>query len=228
VQGPLLDNDLRSFTAYFPLPVVHGMTVGELARLFRSENRIDVRLRVVPISGYRRELWFDQTGLTWINPSPNLRSTTQAALYPGVGIVEAARVSVGRGTGKPFELMGAPWVDSVRLTRYLHRRKIPGVEFRAVRFTPDSSIYKGQRCRGIKVILTDREQLNAPLLGIEIASALNHLYPQQFDLNGITGMIGSRAVVEAIRRGDDPRTIAKNWEPDLHAFAKMRAKYLLY
>src|SRR5690606_34933530 len=129
VQGPLLDPDLQSFTGYFPLPVSHGMTVGELARLFQVEKNIDVRLRVIPMRGYQRNLWFDQTGLTWVNPSPNLRSVTQASLYPAVGIVEAANVSVGRGTQQPFELLGAPWVDGVRLTRYLHRRNIAGVDF---------------------------------------------------------------------------------------------------
>lgn len=228
VQGPLLDADLKSFTGYFSLPVSHGMTTGELARLFNRENAINARLRVIPMQGYHRDLWFDQTGLDWINPSPNLRSLTAAALYPGVAIVEGANVSVGRGTSKPFELMGAPWIDGVTLSRYLHKRNIRGVDFKAVKFTPASSLYQGKRCHGVKFIITDREALDAPLLGVEIASALQRLYPQQFDLKGITGMIGSRAVVEAIRRNDDPSAIAKSWEGNLKNFVQMREKYLLY
>lgn len=228
VQGPLLDADLKSFTGYFPLPVSHGMTNGELARLFNTENAIGARLRVIPMQGYRRDQWFDQTGLDWINPSPNLRSLTEATLYPGVAIVEGANVSVGRGTSKPFELMGAPWIDGVKLSRYLHKRKISGVDFKAVKFTPTSSLYQGKLCHGVKLLVTDREALDAPLLGVELASALQQLYPQHFDLKGITGMIGSRAVVEAIRRNDDPRAIAQSWAAPLKNFMQMRENYLLY
>lgn len=228
VQGPLLDEDLRSFTAYFPLPVRHGMTVAELARLFNVENRIGARLRVIPMRGYRRDLWFDQTGLAWINPSPNLRSLAETALYPGIAMVEGANVSVGRGTKKPFELVGAPWVDGVKLARYLRHREIAGATFRAVRFTPDSSLYAGRLCHGVRIELADRLALDSPQLGIELASALQRLYPAQFDLKATTGMIGSRAVVEAIRRGDDPRDIATQWHVALQEFMRRRQPFLLY
>jgi uncharacterized protein YbbC (DUF1343 family)/CubicO group peptidase (beta-lactamase class C family) len=228
IQGPMLDADLKSFTAYFELPVSHGMTVAELARLFNIENHINARLRVVPMQGYRRDLWFDQTGLNWVNPSPNLRSLVETILYPGVAIIEGANVSVGRGTQKPFELFGAPWIDGVKLARYLRQRKINGVTFTPVRFTPTASLYQGKLCHGVRINLVDREQLDAPLLGIELASALQRFYAERFDLNAVTGMIGSRSVVEAIRRGDDPRTIAQSWQTALFDFEQMRKKYLLY
>jgi uncharacterized protein YbbC (DUF1343 family) len=228
VQGPLLDPGLKSFAGYFPLPVRYGMTPGELARLFNREVPIGARLRVVSMEGYRRNGWFEETGLTWADPSPNIRSVTQAVLYAGVGLVESANVSVGRGTATPFEVVGAPWISGDRLSSYMTARNVAGVLFESVTFIPDGSRYKGERCGGIRLNLVDRDALDSPLLGVELAAALLHLYPQHFRIDPILGMIGSRKVLSAIKRGEDPRSIRRSWQADLDAFLRVREKYLLY
>ena len=228
VQGPVMDQEMKSFTGYFPLPVRHGMTVGELAGLFNGENAIGAKLHVVKMKGYRRGSWFDETGLKWVNPSPNLRSITQAVLYPGVAMVEGANVSVGRGTGTPFELIGAPWVRGRELADYLNGRKIDGVQFLPVEFTPESSLYKGCTCRGTRVLLKDRATLDSALLGIEIVSALRRLFPRDFKIDGTRSLIGSQQVLAAIKAGEDPRAVALLWKAPLERFLGMREKYLLY
>lgn len=228
VQGPLLDADLRSFTGYFPLPVRHGMTLGELARLFNAENRIGARLDVVKMKGYRRGEWYDQTGRAWVAPSPNLRSLTAATLYPGVGMIEGANVSVGRGTATPFELVGAPWIDGRALAGRLAARGIAGVRFEAAQFTPGDNRYARQACGGVRIHLINRQALDAPLLGIELAHALHALYPAQFQLDRTLASIGSRSTLEAIRAGDDPHRTAAAWQEPLARFRRLREKYLLY
>ena len=228
VQGPVLQSGLQSFTGYFPLPLRHGMTLGELARLFNAEQRIGAQLAVVPMAGYQRSMWYDQTGLAWINPSPNLRSVNEATLYPGVGMIEGANVSVGRGTSVPFELIGAPWVDGARLAGYLTQRHIGGVRFEPTDFTPDADRYVGRDCHGVRITLTDRAQLDVALLGVELAAALHHLYPTQFQLEATRSLIGSDKVLTAIASGTDPRTVSALWHGELSAFAAVRAKYLLY
>jgi uncharacterized protein YbbC (DUF1343 family) len=228
VQGPVLDPDLKSFIGYFPLPVRYGMTAGELAQLFNKEKGIGARLHVVRMEGYRREAWLDQTGLRWVNPSPNLRSLTQAILYPGVGMIESANVSVGRGTSTPFEVIGAPWISGERLARYLSERCLPGVVFEAVSFTPGASPYTCQRCEGVRVKVADRGALDTAALGVELATALYRLYPGKFQIDRTVGMIGSRRVLESIKNGEDPRVIQQKWQPGLEAFGWLRARYLLY
>ena len=228
VQGPVLDPGLQSFIGYFPLPVRYGMTAGELAQLFNKEKAIGAKLHVVPMEGYRREAWLDQTGLRWINPSPNLRSLTQAVLYSGVGMIESANVSVGRGTATPFEVVGAPWIAGNRLADYLNRRCLPGVVFEAVTFTPAASPYACHRCEGVRLKVVDRAALDAPALGIELAAALHRLYPGKFQLDRTASMIGSRQIVQAIKNGDDPKIIQRRWQPGLDAFARLWARYLLY
>jgi len=228
VQGPILDRHLRSFTAYFPLPIRHGMTVGELAEMFNAEKRMGVKLRVIKMHGYERTDWYDETGLPWVNPSPNLRSLTQAILYPGVGMVEGANVSVGRGTVMPFELLGAPWIDAEKLATYLNNRKIQGVHFMPVDFTPDSSRFKNQLCHGVQIILVDRQALDSTALGVEIASALHRLYAKEFELDETLPLIGGLGVLKAIKDGQDPNSIVLNWQNPLEQFRKLRSKYLLY
>jgi uncharacterized protein YbbC (DUF1343 family)/CubicO group peptidase (beta-lactamase class C family) len=228
VQGPVLDRDLRSFTGYFALPIRYGMTIGELAELFNAEARIGARLTVVPMRGYHREEWYDETGLRWVAPSPNLRTLVQAALYPGVAVVEGANLSVGRGTPTPFELLGAPWLDGDALALALARRAIGGVRFHPAEFTPASSAYAGRRCRGVRVELVDRAALDAPRLGLELASALYRLHPREFRIGSILGMLGSRATLEAIRRGEDPSRVAERWSGPLRAFLDLRQRYLRY
>jgi uncharacterized protein YbbC (DUF1343 family) len=228
LEGPVMDADLKSFTGCFPLPIRHGMTLGELARMFNGENRMGARLKVVPMQGYRRSMWFDETGIAWVNPSPNLRSLDQAALYPGVALSEASNVSVGRGTDTPFELLGAPWINAEELAGYLRGRQIPGVDFEAAAFTPASSVFAGQSCNGIRIALKDRESLNAVGLGVEILCALQRLYPGVFRLDPALHMLGSRTVIRAIADGQAPETIAASWKQHLDEFQGRRGPYLLY
>jgi uncharacterized protein YbbC (DUF1343 family) len=228
VQGPLLDPGLESFTGYFSLPVRPGMTVGELARLFDAEKGLRARLTVIPMAGYRRELWYDETGLAWVDPSPNLRSLTAATLYPGIALVEGADVSVGRGTATPFELIGAPWLDGEALAAYLAGRRIPGVRFEAVEFTPRDGRHRNRRCRGVRIVLEDRRVLDSPALGVEVIGALWRLHADHFEIDRTLPLVGSRAVLEAIRHGQDPRAIARTWQEPLARFRRLREKYLLY
>lgn len=228
VEGPVLDADLKSFVGYYPLPVRHGMTVGELAEMFNRQQNLGVKLHVIKMRGWERSDWFDETGLQWINPSPNLRSLAEATLYPGVAMVEGANVSVGRGTDTPFELLGAPWIESQKLAEYLNQRRIQGVRFMPVDFEPQSNRFGGEVCHGVRIVLLDRQALDPPELGVEIAAALYKLYPTHFELDKTLSLIGSRSVVQGIREGRDPRAIASHWQNALQEFRRTRAKYLLY
>lgn len=228
VQGPVSDPDRESFVNYMAEPVRHGMTMGELAQMFNGERHLGARLKVVPLEGWMRGDWFDSTGLEWIAPSPNIRSLGAAMLYPGVGLVEGTNVSVGRGTDSPFELLGAPWINGPQLAQYLNARNIWGVRFVPVSFTPDASTYQGQKCRGVNVILLDRNALDAPELGIELASALLKLYPEQFHMEKMIRLLLNQSTFDALTRGDDPRRIAEQWREPLERFQELRQKYLLY
>jgi uncharacterized protein YbbC (DUF1343 family) len=228
VEGPLLDADRLNFEGYFPLPLRHGMTVGELARLYNSENRIGVTLEVVPMQHWRREQWFDQTGLPWVLPSPALASLTSNTFYPAVELLRAGDVSVGRGTEEPFELLGAPWMDAEELARYLEARQIPGVTFKPAHFTPTSDVHADRRCQGVRLVLADREALDAGRLGVELLGALWKLYPSHFRLERTIRLLGSSRTLARIRAGDDPKEIAAEWKAELEEFGKLRAKYLLY
>ena len=228
VEGPVMDVNLKSFTGYFPLPIRHGMTLGELAQMFNAENRIGVKLAVIAMRGYRRDMWFDETGLAWVNPSPNLRSLTQATLYPAVALAEASNVSVGRGTNTPFEMLGAPWIQAQELSDDLNGRDIAGVTFQPATFVPDASPFKGQRCYGVRIAVSDRQSLDLVLLGVEILSALCRLYPNDFQIDKALSLIGSRSTLQAIKEGKDPQSIAAAWQPSLDEFRRLRATYLLY
>ncbi len=228
VEGPVLDKELRSFVGYFLLPVRHGMTVGELAGMFNRENSLGAKLSVIKMRHWQRAEWYDETGLPWVNPSPNLRNLTEATLYPGVAMVEGANVSVGRGTDTPFEVLGAPWVEAKKLAAHLNQRKIQGVSFLPVDFTPQSDRFAGQVCHGVGILLLDRQALDAAELGVEIGGALYHLFPKDFQIEKTLPLVGARWVVEAIQEGQDPRRIATRWEDSLSEFRKLRRKYLLY
>jgi uncharacterized protein YbbC (DUF1343 family)/CubicO group peptidase (beta-lactamase class C family) len=228
LQGPIADPGRESFVSYWRTPVRHGMTVGELASLFNAERAIGARLTVIRMEGWMRGDWYDSTGRLWINPSPNMRSMTAAVLYPGIGMIEGTNISVGRGTDRPFEFAGAPWVDALQLAQYLNARTIDGVRFVPVTFTPSSSIYANQKCGGVNILLTDREALDAPELGLEIASALQHLYPAQFKLSSLDGLMRNKATLDALGAGQDPRRIAEDWQDALSTFKELRSKYLLY
>ncbi len=228
VQGPVMDDDLRSFTGYFPLPLRHGMTVGELAGMFNSENKMGLRLQVIRMSGYKRSDWYDETGLRWVDPSPNIRTLEEATLYPAVAMAEGANVSVGRGTGTPFELLGAPWVDARTLADYLNNRRIQGVRFMPADFTPSEGRFKEEVCHGVQIILVDRDAFDAGEMGVEIVSALHHLFPKEFLVDKTVDLLGQRAILDRIKEGSDPRAISLQWDERLDKFRDLRAKYLLY
>jgi uncharacterized protein YbbC (DUF1343 family)/CubicO group peptidase (beta-lactamase class C family) len=228
VQGPVADASRESFVSYWKTPVRHGMTIGELARMFNVEREINAKLTVVPMQGWIRGDWFDSTGELWVNPSPNMRNLTAAALYPGIGMIEASNISVGRGTDTPFEVIGAPWVNSIDLAKYMNARDIAGVRFIPIEFTPDSSSYAQQKCKGVQIVVTDRNALDAPELGIEFASALRSLYPADYKIAGLDTLMVSKASVDALAAGQDPRRVAEQWRDGLERFEALRAKYLIY
>ncbi len=228
VQGPIADAGSESFVSFGSVPVRHGMTIGELARFYNSERSIGAKLTVIKMQGWQRGDWFDSTGLLWVNPSPNMRSLTEAALYPGIGMIEAANISVGRGTGTPFELVGAPWVNPTALASYLNARNIAGVRFVPAYFTPTASPYAQQRCGGVNLLLLDRDSLDASELGLEIAAALARLYPADFKIDPLATLARNQATLAALHNGIDPPRIAAEWQQSIEQFNLKRAKYLLY
>jgi len=228
VQGPVSDPGQESFTNYYTLPVRHGMTSGELAKLFNAEKFIRANLTVVPMTGWNRGDWFDSTSQVWVNPSPNLRDLNQAVLYPGVALVETTNVSVGRGTDTPFEVVGAPWINGKDLARYLNARMIAGVRFVPATFTPASSAFAHQECRGVNIIVINREVLDAPELGIELAAALHKLFPQLFDITRMNLLLANQTAYAALLSSEDPRRIADDWREALDRFMVVRTRYLMY
>ena len=228
VEGPVADPDKLSFIAYHTIPVRHGMTIGELAQLYNEQRKLACDLRVIKMDGWRRASWFDTTNLTWINPSPNMRSLTEATLYPGVGLLETTNVSVGRGTDTPFELVGAPWIDGQVLAAYLNGRRIPGVRFVPARFTPQTSVFNGVECSGINLIITDRSQFRPVSTGLELAVALRRLYPNDWKVDDYLRLLVNAAVLERVKRGEAPEDIVRSWSPELERFRQERRRFLLY
>jgi uncharacterized protein YbbC (DUF1343 family) len=229
VEGPNQDAAAIGFNGYLPMPIRHGMTLGELARLFNGERHLGDDLTVVAMKNWRRDDWFDDTGLAWANPSPNMRNLVAATLYPGLGALEGTNISVGRGTDTPFEQMGAPWIDGPVLAAALNARRIPGVRMYPVTFTPaPGATLAGQSCHGVFFIVTDRDRLKPVTLGLEIASAIARLYGAQFRLEDAALLFGSKATLESIRAGATPESIVASWAADEARWRTLRAKYLLY
>ena len=228
VAGPMLDEGRQSFTGFHRLPVRHGMTIGELALMFKAELQLDIDLEIIPMEGWSRADYFDTTGLKWINPSPNMRSLTEAILYPGIGLLETTNLSVGRGTDTPFELFGAPWLDGKRFARELNRLNLPGVEFKAIQFTPDSSKFAGELCEGISILITDRERFESVRTGIEIALQLRRLYPQDWEIDAYDRLLVNQAVLTAIRLGRPFAEIESVYHAGLTEFMQRRSQYLIY
>ena len=227
IEGPGADEP--GFIAYLPaMPVRHGMTLGELARLFNDENKIDVPLTVVPAANWRRDDWFDQTGLPWVNPSPNMRHLNQATLYPGIGAIEYSNISVGRGTEQPFEQIGAPWINGRALAETLNARGLPGIRFYPVTFTPTASKYAREGCQGVFMVITNRTALQPVRLGLEIAAALWKLHGDDFKMETTYRLLGSRQALEWVKSGEDPGSIAGSWAAAESRWRLLRAKYLLY
>ncbi len=231
VGGDILEGPVQvkkeSFVACHAVPLRHGMTPGELAMMFNGERDLRVDLTVIRIEGWRRPMLFDETGLPWVNPSPNMRSLAAALLYPGVGLLESA-ISVGRGTDAPFEMLGAPYADDVRLARELNSAGLAGVRFTPVRFTPVASIFKGQVCHGVRIFITDRAVLRAVDVGTALAVTFRRLYPKEFKLAELDRLLQHPATLEAVREGRSWTGIRAAWLPELRDFERRRAPFLLY
>ena len=233
IEGPVADGELisqtaYSFTSYHQVPVRYGLTIGELAMLFNTERKIGADLEVIKMEGWRRADYYDGTGLEWVNPSPNMRSLTEALLYPGIGLLETTNVSVGRGTDTPFEVIGAPWIDGPKLSEALNRAGLAGVRFVPLRFTPKSSKFTGEACGGVNIVVTDRSAFRPVATGIEIAYQLNRLYPGTWRADDYLRLIANRAAHAALMEGKTPLEIAAAWQAGLAEFARIRLKYLLY
>lgn len=228
VEGPLADADKLSFVATHTMPVRHGMTIGELALMFNQEQGIGADVRVVKMENWRRGQWFDQLQQVWVNPSPNMRSLTQATLYPGVGLLEFTNLSVGRGTDTPFEWVGAPYIDGRALASHLNARGLAGVRFVPVRFMPSSSVFKGEWCGGVNIVITDRAKFRPVLLGLELASALRQLYPRDWRPERLLTLLVNARAFEAVLRGEDPRVVEAAHEAGLESFRRRRERFLLY
>jgi uncharacterized protein YbbC (DUF1343 family) len=229
VEGPLMDPDLRSFTAPHPLPVRTGMTIGEYAQMVAAERGLSVALTVVPLQGWRRDRWYDETGLPWVNPSPNIRSPLQALLYSGVGLLEATNLSVGRGTEMPFEVVGAPWIkDPAGLAQALNARPLAGVTFQPVEFTPTANVFSGEMVRGVRLVVTDREAIRPVQVGLALGRELLERYPAEFRPAAIQNLLVHRSTIWALLRAE-PLERIWNWaEAERERFLTRRAAHLIY
>jgi uncharacterized protein YbbC (DUF1343 family) len=228
VEGPLLDADKTSFTAYFRLPVRYALTIGELAQLFNEENHIQCDLHVIPMKNWRRNYFYEETGLRWLPPSPNLRTLKGSVLYPGLEILQNGGVSVGRGTEAPFEEFGAPWMHGEDVAARLNERHLAGVRFVAADFIPVAGFYAAERCGGVAIRVLDKRAVRSMTMGIEIATILRQLYPDHFDVQKMLFLVGNEQTIRQLEDGAPANEIVKGWEADLKTFEQMRRKYLLY
>src|SRR6202140_96150 len=228
VEGPMLDAEKTSFVAYFPLPVRYGLTIGELAQFFNTENHINAELHVISMRNWHRNYFFESTGLKWIPPSPNLRTLKGSLLYPGLEILQNAGVSVGRGTEAPFEEFGAPRINGEEVASVLNAKNLPGVHFVNQPFIPVSGLYAGQHCGGVSVRVTDRAALRSMRVGLEIAAELHKKYPDQFDFSKILLLLGNDSTIQQLQAGTPPGEIIASWAKDLATFDQARRRYFLY
>jgi uncharacterized protein YbbC (DUF1343 family) len=228
VEGPVLDHGRESFVGAHPLPIRHGLTMGELARLIRAERKLDLELEIVSMRGWQREQLFADTGLAWVAPSPNLPTPDAALLYPGIGLLETTNLSVGRGTDRPFSLVGAPWLDAGSLAEALGRAGLAGVRFEPIDFTPSASSFAGQPCHGIAIVVTDPRSLRPVRVGLEIAVALQARHARSWRPLGLDLLLGDAATLAAISQGKSAAVIEHGWQRELAEFAERRAPYLIY
>ncbi|MEW5978278.1 MAG: DUF1343 domain-containing protein [Acidobacteriota bacterium] len=230
LEGPLLDPKFRSFVGEFPIPIRYGLTAGELALWIRAEESLDLDLHVVKMKNWRRKQWYDDTGLKWVPPSPNLPTVEAAVVYPGLCLIEGTNLSEGRGTAKPFEQIGAPWIDGPALAEALTARSLPGAEFRAVQFTPTSSKFAGQLCQGIQVQVADRSVFSPVMTALEILAEVRRRYPSQFVWNArhFDRLAGTDTVRSALDRGTSAAKLVDSWNGELNAFRKQIDRFLLY
>ena len=235
VEGPLMQFEMRSrgplITGHYPVPLRHGMTAGELARYVNGEYRLGTRLSVVPAQGWRGGDWFDETGLRWINPSPNIRTLDAALSFSGLVMLETTNLSIGRGTNAPFSYVGAPYLDNAELLRRVRRYNLPGVAFELAEFTPrgtDWMQFRNQRCRAVRIRITDREAYQPVLTALVFLSEIQKMHPRNLGMGPMLQMLGSRWAPDAVRRGDDPREIFRRWEAENAAWKQKISKYRLY
>lgn len=234
VSGTILEPELASFVGLFPIPVRHGMTAGELARMFNEQgwlaNKVRADLAVVPMEGWRRRMWYDQTGLRFIKPSPNMPDLETATIYPGLCLLEGTNISEGRGTNKPFRQFGAPWIESKRLAEQLNKLNLPAMRFEPAQFTPTSSKYKGQSCNGVQIVTSDRNRLEPYFSGILIVSEIYRMHPDTFEwkIGHFDRLCGTPKVREAISSGASLKELRAGWQDELESFLRIRKKYLAY
>jgi uncharacterized protein YbbC (DUF1343 family) len=235
VEGPLMQYEMRSrgplITGYYPVPLRHGMTTGEVARYVNGEYRIGARLSVVPVQGWRGDAWFDETGLPWINPSPNIRNLDAALAFSGLVMLETTNLSVGRGTAAPFSYVGAPYINNTELLRRVRAYDLPGVEFELAEFTPrgrDWMQHRDRLCRGVRLRITDRDDFKPVLTALVFLVEIHRMHPQNLGMGPMLQMLGSRWAPEAVRRHDDPREIYRRWEAENAEWNRVREKYRLY
>jgi uncharacterized protein YbbC (DUF1343 family)/CubicO group peptidase (beta-lactamase class C family) len=231
INGMTIDGPVRvgkgSFVAYHEVPLRYGMTIGELAKMCNVEHNCKADLTVIQVENWQRDAWFDQTGQPWVNQSPNMRNLTEAILYPGIGLLESV-LSVGRGTDTPFEVIGAPYADDVKLAEALNGAGLPGVRFVPIEFTPTYSVHKGKLCKGVYIMLTDRDRCNVVDVGLLIAEAMYRFYPKDFNPNKMQHLLLHPPTFEAIKADKSLKEIHALWQKDLDEFLLRRAKYLIY
>jgi uncharacterized protein YbbC (DUF1343 family) len=228
VVGPMLDPKSESFVGFHRLPVRHGMTIGELARMFKQELKLELDLQVIACEGWQRSDYWDATGLTWVNPSPNMRSLTESLLYPGIGLIETTNVSVGRGTDTPFEVVGAPWMDGRALAKSLNEQHLPGVTFVPIEFTPTSTKFTNELCKGINVIITDRKAIEPVRVGLNLAAALRRLYPDAWETKSLNRLLSNKATLDLLLSGKSGSELEPAILDGVSDFMKIRERYLLY
>ncbi|MGG1685738.1 exo-beta-N-acetylmuramidase NamZ family protein [Pseudalkalibacillus sp. NRS-1564] len=236
VEGPVLDDEYSSFVGKYEIPLRHGMTVGELASLFNEEFEIGADLTVVEMDKWKRDMYYDDTPLEWVLPSPNMPTLDTALAYPGAALIEGTNVSEGRGTTKPFELIGAPFINATELASELNELKLPGVDFRAASFTPSFSKHAGELTHGVQIHVTDKEAFKPVKTGLSLVKTIHDLYPEDFEFRAENSagvsffdlLVGNGWIREGIENGDSVKKMEKQWEDDLKDFKEVREDYLLY
>lgn len=228
VEGPLLDDSHVSFVGYARIPIRHGMTIGELARFYNGEKKLGADVHVIEMQGWRRSMWFDDTGLEWINPSPAIRNLTEAALYPGTCLLESKLVSVGRGTDTPFKIVGAPWFRAFEGADYLNRAKLPGVSFIPRQFRPNAYLFKDQDCEGLDIQVLDREAMDSVRVGLELLYVTLKYHPGKFEVDSIMRLLGNDDAGARLKRGETGSEVNQSFQADIAAFRRIREKYLIY
>jgi uncharacterized protein YbbC (DUF1343 family) len=229
ISGPMLKNiNVFGLAGVHNLPIRHGMTPGELALLFKADEKMQLNLNIIKMEGWKREMWFDETGLPWVNPSPNIRNMNQASLYPGLGLFERLNVANKRGLPSPFEMIGAPWINAYDFVNSLNKYNLSGVNFTPIKFSPEEHKYSNELCEGIYITITDREKLEPVKLGFIIIITLYKMYPEEFDINKLWHITRSKGLIQEIKNDPSIAELIRYWNNDLDIFRNKRGKYLLY